>query len=100
MGWRVVTAKDGAEAVEAAAQARPGLILLDINMPRMTGLDAARAIRRQAWLRDGPAPRIIVVSGHDDHDTAAAGIDDKIVKPLTAEALSRALDAGAVRKAG
>ena len=45
-GYDIVEAKSGGEAIEKAAFAQPGLILLDLNLPDMKGLDAARAIRR------------------------------------------------------
>jgi CheY-like chemotaxis protein len=48
MGNEVRTAKDGQEAVDAAAAFRPELILLDIGMPRLNGYDACRRIREQA----------------------------------------------------
>jgi two-component system cell cycle response regulator DivK len=45
-GYDIVEAKSGREAIEKAASAQPGLILLDLNLPDMKGLDAARSIRR------------------------------------------------------
>jgi CheY-like chemotaxis protein len=45
-GYDIVEANSGGEAIEKAASAQPGLILLDHNLPDMKGLDAARAIRR------------------------------------------------------
>jgi two-component system NarL family response regulator len=57
------TAADGQEAVEVVAQLRPRLVLLDFQMPRMNGLFAAQAIRR-----DFPETRIIIMSAHGGPD--------------------------------
>ncbi|MFH2037578.1 MAG: response regulator transcription factor [Candidatus Zixiibacteriota bacterium] len=54
-------AKDGLEAVELAAKYHPDIILLDISMPRLNGLDAARKI-----IRDLPNTKIIILSMHAD----------------------------------
>lgn len=45
-GYDIVEANSGGEAIEKAASAQPGLILLDLNLPDMKGLDAARSIRK------------------------------------------------------
>jgi DNA-binding NarL/FixJ family response regulator len=54
-------AKDGFEAVDLAARHRPDILLLDISMPGLNGIDAARQI-----LRDLPGAKIIMLSMHDD----------------------------------
>lgn len=54
-------AKDGLEAVDLAVQHKPDIILLDISMPRLNGIDAARKI-----LRDSPDIKIIMLSMHAD----------------------------------
>src|ERR1700737_5123974 len=57
----VAEAADGVEAVEQALAARPNLCILDVGMPRMTGLQAARAIRSHL-----PETRVLMLSMHDD----------------------------------
>ncbi|HKW19587.1 MAG TPA: response regulator [Terriglobales bacterium] len=57
---QVCEAADGEEAVEKAKELRPDLILLDVSMPRMNGLDAARVIRREV-----PESRVLIVSQND-----------------------------------
>src|SRR5438445_5542812 len=57
----VAEASDGVEAVAQALAARPDLCILDVGMPRMTGLQAAREIRSQL-----PGVRVLMLSMHDD----------------------------------
>jgi len=57
----VAEAGDGVEAVALALQTRPDLSILDVGMPRMTGLQAAREIRAQL-----PEARVLMLSMHDD----------------------------------
>jgi DNA-binding NarL/FixJ family response regulator len=57
----VAEASDGVEAVEIALQHRPDLCILDVGMPRMTGLQAAREIRRHM-----PEAKVLMLSMHDD----------------------------------
>ncbi|HYX73841.1 MAG TPA: response regulator [Steroidobacteraceae bacterium] len=59
--WEVCgEAADGVEAIEKAAQLRPDIVLLDVSMPRLSGLEAAAAIRRES-----PGSEIVIVSQHD-----------------------------------
>jgi two-component system KDP operon response regulator KdpE len=79
-GYDVISAKDGAAAIDLAANAHPDLIILDLGMPRVDGLDVIRAIR--AWSR---VP-ILVLSGRTDSaekvDALDAGADDYVTKPF------------------
>jgi len=64
--WEICgEAKDGVEAVEMTKRLRPDLILLDITMPRLNGLEAARIIHREA-----PEVRILILSQHDPRQMA------------------------------
>jgi DNA-binding NarL/FixJ family response regulator len=59
--WQICgEARDGSEAVEKGRELLPDLILLDISMPGMNGLEAARLLRQEL-----PATKIIVISQHD-----------------------------------
>ena len=57
----VAEAEDGVEAVEKAVTLRPALVILDVSMPRMSGLDAAAALAGRA-----PEIRLLMLSMHDD----------------------------------
>ncbi len=57
----VAEAEDGVEAVEKVIQHRPDVAVLDVSMPRMTGLQATHEIKQQA-----PATQILILSMHDD----------------------------------
>jgi CheY-like chemotaxis protein len=74
---------NGAAALIAAEQFRPEVVLLDIGMPKMNGLDAARRIREQPWGQD---MLLIALTGWgqdtDRHRTHDAGFDAHLVKPV------------------
>ena len=81
-GYSVIEAADGYEAVEKAVAEAPDLILMDMAMPVMGGLDSCRTIRRHEDLNDIP---IIAVTAYGDFygDRARdAGCTDVIQKPL------------------
>ncbi|UWF77657.1 MULTISPECIES: response regulator [Microbacterium] len=96
-GYEVVAAADGAEAVTMAAQTHPDIILLDLGMPRLDGVEVIHALR--GWTR---AP-IIVVSGRtgsaDKVDALDAGADDYVTKPFQVDELLARLRALARRTA-
>jgi PAS domain S-box-containing protein len=87
-GHVVANAVDGVEAVEKAAVTAFDLILTDISMPRMDGIEATRRIRQQGACRDVP---IIGVTANADPDRMpeflSAGMNDVLVKPVTRNAL-------------
>jgi two-component system KDP operon response regulator KdpE len=84
-GYDVVTAADGAAAVRAAVDQHPDLIVLDLGMPGLTGIEVIEAVR--GWSR---VP-ILVVSGRSDSfdkvDALDAGADDYVTKPFAADEL-------------
>jgi CheY-like chemotaxis protein len=84
----VISAKSGKEAVAKVASERPDLILMDVVMPDMSGLDAIAAIREQEEHRRIP---IVVVSTQSDPETVELsyrlGCSDYIVKPVSSTEL-------------
>lgn len=93
MGHEVHVAHDGAEAVELAEQLRPQLILMDIGMPRLNGLEATTAIRKRCWGRDVV---IVALTGwgqaRDRCRSQQAGCNEHLVKPLDRCQLDRVLE--------
>lgn len=81
-GYQVIEISDGEEAVAAAERERPDLILMDIQLPRISGLEASRRIKAREDLRHIPiiAVTSFALSG-DDQKAAAAGCDAYIAKP-------------------
>jgi len=92
LGNEVHLAYDGMEAVEAAERVRPVLILIDVGMPRMNGLDATRQIRQREWSR---GVTIIALTGWgqegDRERSRAAGCDGHLVKPVSLLELEKLL---------
>ena len=79
-GYSIVEARDGQEALEKLRETRPDLVLLDMNMPVMDGLEACRAIRSGS---DVPIVMLTVRSWEKDKVNALdAGADDYVVKPF------------------
>lgn len=97
-GYDVVAAPDGAAAVALAAQTHPDIILLDLGMPRLDGMQVIEALR--GWTT---AP-IIVVSGRtgsaDKVDALDAGADDYVTKPFQIDELLARLRALSRRRSG
>lgn len=89
-GCVVETAGSGDEAVQALARARYDLVLMDMRMPGMDGLDAARAIRAA-----GDRTPIVALTANafveDRKACLEAGMDDHLTKPIDTEALRAAL---------
>ena len=84
-GYDVVTASDGKEALDAAISSHPDLVVLDLGMPGLTGIEVIEALR--GWTQ---VP-ILVVSGRseswDKVEALDAGADDYVTKPFSADEL-------------
>lgn len=81
--FRVVEATNGREAVEMARRVRPQIILMDLSLPFVDGLEATREIRRLPGMSKVP---IVAVSAHDTSDfhsdAMAAGCNAYVTKPV------------------
>jgi two-component system alkaline phosphatase synthesis response regulator PhoP len=80
-GFEVVVARDGAAALEAVRDHRPDLVVLDLGLPNMDGLDVARTIRRQSDL-----PIIMLTARVEEDDRLHGleiGADDYVTKPFS-----------------
>jgi PAS domain S-box-containing protein len=89
-GHRVVVVGDGLAAVEAARNGRFDVVLMDVQMPEMDGLEATRTIRNHERKTSGHVP-IVAMTAHamsgDRERCLAAGMDEYIAKPIRAELL-------------
>jgi len=87
-GYSVLEAADGPSGLEVAAQTRPDLILLDINLPEIDGYDLARRFRDTPGLQQVPILAITAnVMKGDRERTLAAGCDGYIQKPIDVDRL-------------
>ena len=95
-GVDLTCVENGAEAVEAAAQASFDLILMDMQMPVMDGLTAIGEIRKRERSEAGPATPIYTLTANamPEHAQASAdaGADGHVTKPITAEGLLRVVE--------
>jgi two-component system, OmpR family, KDP operon response regulator KdpE len=95
-GWDVTTAATGAAALDAAASAHPDVVVLDLGLPDMSGLEVIEGIR--GWTR---VPIVVLSArqlGDDKVDALDAGADDYVTKPFAMNELLARLRA-AVRRA-
>jgi two-component system, OmpR family, KDP operon response regulator KdpE len=84
-GYTITEAVNGEDAIESVRRKRPDLVLLDVNMPGMGGLEACREIRRSS---DAPIIMLTVRNAERDKVQALdAGADDYVVKPFGMEEL-------------
>ncbi|HXV82307.1 MAG TPA: UDP-3-O-acyl-N-acetylglucosamine deacetylase [Candidatus Binatia bacterium] len=85
-GYRVVDTADGTRVLELVEQEKPGLVLLDIWMPEIDGIDLLKQIKSKA-----PATHVVMISGHGNIHTAVmatkAGAFDFIEKPVSLHGL-------------
>ena len=89
----VSEAEDGQAALTKLQQEEFDLVLLDWNMPRMTGLELLKAIRADETLRHTPVVMITAEGRKEDVlDAVKAGVNNFIVKPFTAETLEEKLN--------
>jgi CheY-like chemotaxis protein len=93
-GYEVVTAGDAEQALFILESQAPQLILLDLQLPRMDGLELTRRLKADPRYRD---IAIIALTAYamkgDDQKALAAGCDDYMAKPIDTAALARMVDA-------
>lgn len=85
-GYRVQVVHDGPQALRAAAQARPDLVVLDLMLPGMDGLEVCREIQRSDWV-----PVLMLTARTEETDKVAGfavGADDYLTKPFSLRELA------------
>lgn len=97
-GWELRTAETGAEALEMLAGGRPDLLLVDMNLPDMTGLELRQRVAEDAGLAAALAGvRWVALSADDPTDVVraarAAGFNDYWLKPIDVSQLQASLRA-------
>lgn len=92
LGYETRQANDGPAGLEAAAEFRPDVVLLDIAMPTLSGYEVARRLRAEPW---GKQMLLVAVTGWgqdgDKQRTSDAGFDFHLTKPVAVADLTRAL---------
>lgn len=92
-GYRVLSAENGAEALEVALRHHPDMVLLDFCLPKLDGLGVTRNLRSHPEFRNTP---IIIVSGQDPvpyrQSALDAGCTDYLLKPIDFERLDQILE--------
>jgi CheY-like chemotaxis protein len=100
-GYSVVEATDGGQAVRLATKHLPDVVVMDVSLPIMDGIEAIRRIRA---LPGKKRPHVIVMSGQLDGRTRQlgfeAGCDQYITKPCGIEALAASIDAYFLKRDG
>ncbi len=94
MGFAVTSATNGIEAVEKAIEEKPHLILMDIMLPGIDGLEATRRIRSNPEAKEIPILAATAITNKSQlSECIEAGCNDAIVKPFTAEDLQEKIQA-------
>ena len=93
-GYEVITAADGEEALDLATTRLPDLAVLDMMMPKATGLEVTRSMREQATTKDIPV--ILLTARAQEADVSRgfeAGADDYVKKPFSPQDLQTRVQA-------
>jgi CheY-like chemotaxis protein len=102
MGYRADVASNGIEAIECIERQAYDVVLMDVQMPEMDGLEATRHIV-QRW-PEYKRPHIVAMTANamagDREECLAAGMDDYVTKPIRVDALVEALTQAKARNAG
>ncbi len=92
-GYEVITANDGLQGIQKAKAWRPALILMDMMMPRMSGVEAVRRLRKMKVTKDIP---ILMLSAYQEQalidEAIQAGADDYLIKTVLPDDLTDIID--------
>lgn len=92
-GYEVITADDGFQGIQKAKAWRPALILMDMMMPRMSGVEAVKRLRKLKVTKDIP---ILMLSAYQEQalidEAMQAGADDYLIKTILPDDLTDIID--------
>ena len=92
-GYRMSEAGDGEEAVERARQVQPAIVFLDIDMPRLNGIETCRRLKSEPATADATIVMLTADSDHDaEREARRAGADLFLTKPFSPLHLLRLVD--------
>jgi CheY-like chemotaxis protein len=92
-GFELLQASNGEEAVELAGQASPQIVFLDIDMPKLNGIDACRRLRDQPTSADATIVMLTAAAGDEaEREAVEAGADLFLTKPFSPLDLLRLVD--------
>jgi CheY-like chemotaxis protein len=92
--YRVVVARNGREGLEIAAAAQPDLVLMDVQMPEMDGLEAIRRLRRMPGFAATPIIALTAMAMMGDRERClSAGADYYMSKPISLRELTATIEA-------
>jgi len=93
LGYRVIEAEDGQSAVDLALSEQPDIILMDLSLPGMDGLEATKRIRQDQQMKSVP---IIAVTAHHESTfragAKASGFDAYVTKPIDMASLNELIN--------
>jgi two-component system, sensor histidine kinase and response regulator len=93
LGFQADFAKDGEEAVRKSSSSQYSCVLMDVHLPNMSGIEAAKAIRAQESANNQSAVPIIAITADPDRKQCfQAGMNDYLFKPVLIETLRKTLE--------
>ncbi|HXG64404.1 MAG TPA: response regulator, partial [Blastocatellia bacterium] len=86
-GFEVITAEDGLEGLEKAHELKPDIIITDVNMPRLDGIELTEQLREEREFEDVPIVVVSAAGSGDLRQAMAAGASCSMRKPVDLDAL-------------
>jgi len=92
-GYKILEAETGTQAIEKAVSAKPNLILLDLDLPDITGIDAARVIKKNPTTANIPIVACSALSGWEWREEALrVGMAEYLQKPIQSAVIKSIID--------
>jgi CheY-like chemotaxis protein len=91
-GYQVIVARNGIEAIEMAEREQPDVILMDVHLPQMDGLEATRRIRTREKLAHTPIIALTALAMPGDRERClSAGMNEYLSKPISVKILNEVI---------